>query len=232
MLAHRGLRTSGPENSLAGLQGVADAAAKGIPIGVEFDARITADDVLITVHDADIRFGPEDRHMVYCDDWYSSLQQHLGENCPPELEDALRVVKDVPLIDIDIKERGYTKAIVDSCSGVDPARVNFSSHIPEVAMEARKFAPPESRVGMSVSEFWSLGENELFALLDRTKADFLFTHYSLITESLVKRLHDQGKELGAYTVNDQTMLHELIELGVDYPCTDKPHMAIKELTEN
>jgi glycerophosphoryl diester phosphodiesterase len=234
VLAHRGLRSRGPENSLAGLQGVADVAAKGIPLGVEFDARKTADDVLVTVHDADVHFDFEGtrKHLVFCDDFYPSMQHYLGANCPPRLSHAVEVLAgDVPLIDIDLKERGFTQAVVDACAHVDPTKINYSSHIPDVVEEARRFAPSESRIGMSVSEFWMGDEDDLLELLQRTRADFLFTHYSLVTESLIRRLHDDGKQLGAYTVNDQALLHELIDLGVDYPCTDKPEMAIAELRE-
>jgi glycerophosphoryl diester phosphodiesterase len=232
VLAHRGLRTHGPENTLAGFQGVADAAARGVPLGIEFDARKTADDVLITVHDADVHFGPDRRHMVYCDDWHSSMQHFLGENCPPRLEDAVKIVgAQVPLIDIDLKERGYTQAVIDACEGVDPARIGISSHIPDVVTEAKKMAPSEFRIGMSVSEFWRFDEEALLELLSRVNADFLFLHYSLVTERIVNRLHDSGKEIGSYTINDQRMLHHFIEMGVDYPCTDNPHMAIDELTD-
>ena len=219
---------------MAGLKGVADAAARGIPLGVEFDARRTADGTLVTVHDADIHFEWDGirKHMVYCDDFYPSLQHYLGANCPPELSLAVEVVgKGVPLIDVDIKERGYTQAVVDACANVDPTTINYSSHIPDVVTEARKFAPKESKVGMSVSEFWRNDEARLLDLVYTTGADFLFAHYSLITESLITRLHDDGKEIGAYTVNDQALLHELIEIGVDYPCTDKPEMAIAELAD-
>lgn len=234
VLAHRGLRSKGPENSLAGLKGVADAAARGIPIGVEFDARRTADGTLITVHDADIHFEWDGmrKHMVYCDDFYPSLQHFLGGNCPPELSLAVEAVgQGVPLIDIDIKERGYTQAVVNACTNVDPATVNYSSHIPDVVAEARKFAPAESRIGMSVSEYWLGDENGLLDLLYTAGADFLFCHFSLVTESLIQRLHDDGKQLGAYTINDQALLHELMDMGVDYPCTDKPEMAIAELMD-
>jgi glycerophosphoryl diester phosphodiesterase len=234
VLAHRGLRSRGPENSLAGLQGVADVAAKGIPLGVEFDARKTADGVLVTVHDADVHFDFDGarKHMVFCDDFYPSMQHFLGANCPPELAHAVEILgADVPLIDVDIKERGFTDAVIQACENVDPAKINYSSHIPDVVTDARRLAPSESKIGMSVSEFWLGDEEALLALLKRTKADFLFTHYSLVTESLVRRLHDDGKQLGAYTVNDQALLHHLIEMGVDYPCTDKPEMAIEELTD-
>jgi hypothetical protein len=173
------------------------------------------------------------KHMVYSDDFYPSMQLYLGANCPPELRLAVEVVsKGVPLIDIDIKERGYTQAVVDACTNVDPTTIFYSSHIPDVVTEARKFAPSESKVGMSVSEFWRNDEDALLDLMYTTGADFLFAHYSLITESLIKRLHDKGKEVGAYTVNDQALLHELIEMDVDYPCTDKPEMAIAELAES
>lgn len=229
ILAHRGLRSHGPENTLAGFQGVADAAARGIPLGIEFDARRSADDVLVTLHDDGIRFGTHESHLVIADTWYESAQHHLGEQCPPRLEDALDIVAGVPLIDIDIKERGYTKAVIDAASHIAPEQLSISSHIPEVISEARDLVAPGTRVGMSVSEHFHFGIPALFELLESTKADFLFLEHNHITPEVVERLHAAGKEIGAYTVNDQQRLHELIKMGVDFPCTDKPEMAVKEL---
>jgi glycerophosphoryl diester phosphodiesterase len=232
VLAHRGLRTRGPENSLAGFQGVADAAAKGIPLGIEFDVRRTADDVLVTAHDDNIVVASGSGHMVVADVWYESMQRVLVEYCPPTLSDALKIVaKDVPLIDLDIKERGYTQAVVDACADVDPTKLSFSSHIPEVIVEARKFAPFGARIGMSVDEYWHFGNDALIDLLYRVDADFLFLNHTLVSQEIIDRLHALGKEVGSYTLNDKQQLQKFIELGVDFPCTDKPEMAIKELQE-
>ncbi|MCC5968286.1 MAG: hypothetical protein JJU24_19420 [Natronohydrobacter sp.] len=52
LIAHRGRKGSAPENSLAGLEGLAPDLAAGRIAGIEIDARLSADGVAVLIHDA------------------------------------------------------------------------------------------------------------------------------------------------------------------------------------
>jgi glycerophosphoryl diester phosphodiesterase len=234
VLAHRGFRRHGPENTLAGFRGVVHAANAGIPLGVELDVRRTADDVLIVVHDplvyAPDPVGAVDR-LWFADNWYSNAQLAMGDACPPRFEDVMALLADsaVPVIDIDIKERGYSQATVDIAMHYAPERVMISSHIPEVVDEVRGMIPSDVPLGMSISQFSEFDDRSMLDLARKVSADYLFLNQRFITDELVNKVHRAGKQIGAYTVNDQTQLHHFIEIGVNFPCTDYPEMAIVEL---
>jgi glycerophosphoryl diester phosphodiesterase len=48
---------------------------------------------------------------------------------------------------------------------------------------------------------------------------------TMITESMVRRTHRQGKWLMAWTVNDRRRMEELVDWGVDALITDMPDVA-------
>jgi glycerophosphoryl diester phosphodiesterase len=60
----------------------------------------------------------------------------------------------------------------------------------------------------------------------------LHVAYDLLSESLVKRLHDDGRSIGVWTPNSKKQLQHAIASGVDRIITDEPMMAISLLKEH
>ena len=68
-------------------------------------------------------------------------------------------------------------------------------------------------------------------------ADIVSIEASFITGKLVNGLHERGKQIYAWTVNDEEKIQMMIDLGVDNIITDNPVMAreliySKSLNEN
>ena len=57
----------------------------------------------------------------------------------------------------------------------------------------------------------------------------LNVHHALVTDALVRRMHDERRTIGAWTVNGEGRIRRVAELGVDVIITDEPLLA-REVT--
>lgn len=80
---------------------------------------------------------------------------------------------------------------------------------------------PEWKVGLLTSA--ALGD------LTEVRADFLAVNARLANRDFVRSLHDIGKEVFVWTVNDAPTMSTMISQGVDGLITDKPALVGKVL---
>jgi glycerophosphoryl diester phosphodiesterase len=76
---------------------------------------------------------------------------------------------------------------------------------------------------------WQVGLLSAAALTDIVgeNADFLAVHSRMASPGFVKQVHDAGKRLYVWTVNDAVGMMQMFDLGVDALITDKPDLAIR-----
>lgn len=229
VVAHRCGGKLAPENTLAGL----DEAVRFHTSMVEFDAKLTADDVPFLLHDDDVDrtsdgSGPAAR-MTYAalsaldaGRWFDAA--FAGERMPTLESIAKRCIalglaanveiKPCPGRDEDTGTR-VALAVREYWRGapIPPLLSSFS----EVALAAARDAAPEIARGV---------------LFERVPADWIeraqqlgcvsihFDH-SQIDAPLIGAIRGEGYRTLAYTVNDLDRARTLRAWGVDAICTDR-----------
>jgi len=234
LIAHRGVSARAPENTLPALLAAVEEGADG----VEFDVRLTRDGVPVLMHDDDVAGTTDGRGRVS----EMTLQavralepkgrvDRSTDIRIPTLEEALEVVAGrIPIV-VELKgvpdEGGFpgstpvaarvlpvVEAVRDVVvSSFDPLALAYvRERAPKVATGLTIFLPPTDR-GWVVP-----------ALVDGGHVECHAAHH-FIDEPFVRAVHDAGKAVLAWIVNEPGRLRALAAMGVDGVFTDDPTAA-------
>jgi glycerophosphoryl diester phosphodiesterase len=85
----------------------------------------------------------------------------------------------------------------------------------------------------SVRPDWKIGLLSTTAIGDLTslETDFLAVSMGMASGGFVRRVHESGKKIFVWTVNDPISMSRMISLGVDGLITDEPEMAQQVLAD-
>lgn len=133
IVAHRGLHSFEPENSLAAVQAAVEAGCGRI----EVDVRATADGHLVLMHD------PMLERTTTGEGALLDLRAHelgsirLADGSPiPSLHEALEVLRDRAVLCIDVKQAELGPAVVEAVDAVGATAEIWSSHREVIARAA------------------------------------------------------------------------------------------------
>jgi glycerophosphoryl diester phosphodiesterase len=207
LLGHRGARSSAgiPENSVTAFE----LAMKHGCDGFEFDVRMTADGQAVVCHD------PKSKGITLAKAKHAQCR-HLAS-----LEEVVSRFSKHAFLDIELKVPGLEEHLLSVLREHPPERgCVVSSFLPEVLIELR-----------AGSETVSLG-----IICDRSlppwkemPINYLIPHRSLVTPGLVKSVHNSGKHLLTWMVNDRDSMVHFANWGVDGIISDKTELLVKTL---
>jgi glycerophosphoryl diester phosphodiesterase len=224
LVAHRGLTKNARENSLEAFEAVVLANKLSLPIGVEFDVRVTADGTLVVVHD------PECGGFIVDQTTYAQLQTHLGRSCPPTLAEVLSVLAvDLPVMDVELKVTEAVKPALALLADIPRSRLLVSSFLPE-AVEQVLHHDPSIRTGLLIDNEqpqWLGNPESMVAAALEVGARTLIPHFSLIDADLIELAGLEQIDLGTYTVNDHQLIASLSE-SLAWICTDIAEYEVGE----
>ena len=237
--AHRGNSGDFPENTLP-------AFKSGIDIGadwIELDLFRTKDGQLVVIHDSTTR-RTGDKDLKVTDSTYEELltvdvatefRKRTGQSlqqCPAEhiplLADVLRLVirQDRTRVSIQPKMDCVADAI-DLVKRMNAQQyVGFNDGDLSLMTEVKRIAP-------EIPVFWDRAAgtdiDDDIATAKRIGFEALVINQAGITAQKIEKIQAAGLKAGAWTVNDQTRMTELLEIGVDRIYTDHPKtlLAIK-----
>lgn len=194
-LGHRGARftKSIPENTFASSD---QALADGCD-GFEFDVRLTADDQAVVVHDQQSR-GVE-------------VARATGQQLSwlPLLQDVLARYRDSAFLDIELKVSGLEPLILNLLRKYAPSRgFVVSSFLPEVLRSVRSKSS-SIPLGLICETKAQLSEWRQSAV------EYVIPHHELASNDLVRELHEAGKKIIVWTVNDRARMRRFKKEGVD-----------------
>lgn len=218
VIAHRGASAREVENSLAAFRAAATLGADAI----ELDIHATRDGVLIVHHDAVIA----GRHLIprLSGEEARALRLANGEPVPtlPEALDAagtrLRVFVEVKTLPPEFDARLFEA--LDR--GPNPAGYAVHGFDHRIVRRLGLERPSLAR-GVLSSAYLI---RPLAALAD-AGASTLWEERSMVDDSLATALHDAGKQLITWTVDDPAEMRRLLEAGVDGLCTNHPELGRK-----
>jgi glycerophosphoryl diester phosphodiesterase len=195
LLGHRGARIvrSVPENTIVSF----DLALQHGCDGVEFDLRLTSCGRALVCHNPKVGKITVARAT-------SRQLLHL-----PRLEDVLQHYGHRIFLDIELKVKGLESKVLEALRE-HPRDRNYvvSSFLPEVVMElkVRSATVPTGIICEKASQLvrWR-----------KLPVQYVIVHYSLLTRRLINLIHDAGRNVFAWTVNDAKSMVRLANWGVD-----------------
>ncbi|MBB5191906.1 glycerophosphoryl diester phosphodiesterase [Silvimonas terrae] len=229
LFAHRGGGRLAPENTLAGMMKAAEYGYGA----VEFDVKLTADNVCVLLHD-DTLERTTDGHGPMASKRFAQLQdidagrwkgeEFAGEPIPAFSDVGLYCVRNQLLANVEIKpcpgrEVDTGKLVARDAAlfwqgeAVPPLLSSFSYEALQAAVTAAPWLP----VGWLI-DHW---HEDWQARLQTLEAVSLHCNHKLLTAARVDAVREAGYHVLAYTVNDVARARELKGWGVSGVFTDE-----------
>jgi glycerophosphoryl diester phosphodiesterase len=210
LLGHRGARAVSviPENTPASF----DLALEHGCDGFEFDVRLTGSGRCVVCHDPTV-----DKITVSRAE--ADQLTHL-----PVLDDVLQRYCLRAFLDIELKVAGLESTILNSLREyrMDENYV-VSSFLAEVVTEL-KTRSQKIQAGIIYDKAAQL------ARWRETNVDYVIAHHSLVTLKLVKEVHNAGRKVITWTVNDRKAMLRLADWGVDGIISDDTELLVATFT--
>lgn len=225
--AHRGASVDYPENTMSAFAGASELGADWI----ELDVQQTKDGQIIVIHDTNFRrtAGVNRNTWELTYDEVSGLdagsffgEEFAGERIPL-LEEVVEFARENLIkLNIELKPTGhetdFEKAVVDIVTEHDfLEQCVITSQVYHVLENVKDYNPDAVTVYVM-----SLAYGDITAL---EAADHFSVEAANVTENLVTRVHMEGKQLYAWTVNTETSIRKMVELNVDNVITDNVVLA-------
>lgn len=237
VIGHRGAASYAPENTLEGLRTAAEMGVEW----VEFDVKLTRDDVPILFHDDTLErttngsgnvadHDYEDIQNLEAGSWFSEGFTGISV---PTLEEALEVILEHDLgINVEIKpcqgrEEDTTKVALDILSQVwtDHDKILISSFQTSCLEVARDIAGDWAR-GLLLDEEIPQEWPDLADYLD---VNTININGNTLSKSDCEWLLKAELPLLAYTINDPERARELQRWGIDGFFSDAPDVILDNL---
>jgi glycerophosphoryl diester phosphodiesterase len=219
-IGHRGAKAHVPENTLASFQKALDLGADGI----ELDVHVCATGELVVIHDFTVdrtTNGSGEVHKMTL-----AELKHLvveGGHDIPTLSQVMTLCKGRCKVNIEMKGRHTAMPLNDhiarlvSKGGWRYEDLIVSSFQREELEEISKLNP-DVHLGVltqaSMKEAWDWAE--------AFKAKAIHPHFSLLTESNVKKAQEAGYKIYTWTVNEPEDIARVKGYGVDGIISDYP----------
>jgi glycerophosphoryl diester phosphodiesterase len=227
VIAHRGDVTQAVENTIPALEA---AHAAGADV-VEFDVQQTKDGDWVVMHDFDLnRLAGSPaavKDMTLAEATAITVRENGFEGQIPSMREWVHRAKELDqTLLIEIKPHGgetadYLEsfyAILDE-EGVTTTSLYHS--LSEAVVDGQLAMRPETVVGLIVPISFGSG-------VPATEADFLVVEEFSYTDALTQTLHDQGRGLFVWTVDDAAAMRGYLRDGVDGIVTDQVALALEQ----
>ncbi len=225
--AHRGASVLYPENTLSAFIGAKELGADWI----ELDVQETKDGKIIIMHDTNFKrttgVNKNTWEVTYDEikdlDAGSHFDKKFKDERIPLLDDIIKWARENNMkLNIELKPTGYEKDFEklvvdiikkyhyeDSCV--------ITSQVYNVLENVKKY---DSNIETVYVMSFAYGD-----ILSLRDADNFSIEASSITNSLVKKVHKEGKQIYVWTVNTKENINKMIDLKVDNIITDNITLA-------
>lgn len=236
--AHRGDSVNAPENTIKAFESAIESQVDYI----ELDVQQTKDGVIIVMHDSNLgRTTGVNKNIweVTYDEikdldagsWFGKGFEDVKI---PTLKEALELCKGEVKLNIELKPTGYevdfAKSVVDLVYEYGFEHDCVIASLDYEALKAvKEYAPEIKTLFVTAVAYGQLTNLEY--------ADAFSIESFFITNKIVDSIHEQGKEVYVWTVNEEKTIQAMIDMGVNNIITDNPVLAreliySKSLNEN
>ena len=227
-VAHRGASGYAPENTFAAF----DLAFQMKADYIEVDVHMSKDGELVVIHDATVDrttdgtgyvrdLTLEELKSLDAGSWMGS--QFAGEQIPT-LEEVLDRYRGKMGVLIELKTPHMIEKVAEilrvrNLDKPQNGKIIVQSFHFE-SMRQMKQLLPHVPVGVITSNPAHINVETLQQV--SAYADWFNPHYSLVTEELVRQVHEHGMKIGSWTVRSQDVADFLLNMKVDAIITDFP----------
>lgn len=225
--AHRGASVLYPENTMAAFIGAKELGADWI----ELDVQQTKDEYIIVMHDTNFKRTTG----VNLDIWSATLEdvekldagsfkgsQFKGEKVPL-LENVIKWAKENSIkLNIELKPTGKEKNFEQNVANIIK-KYNFENNC-VITSQVYEVLENFKKVNTNITTVYVTA----LAYGDITKlkaADYFSIEASSVKKNIVSKIHNEGKQIYAWTVNSKENINKMIDLNVDNIITDDPTLA-------
>ncbi|MHA1641363.1 MAG: glycerophosphodiester phosphodiesterase [Promethearchaeota archaeon] len=228
IIAHAGGAKDVPENTMT-------AFKKSIELGaeyVEFDIHLTKDDEIVIIHDSDTYRTTNVKGLVK--EMTLNEIKHLkveGFEKIPTLKELIALAKGKILLQPEIKAMGVAEKLIPILENENLLQTTIiSSFILNELISCQKMNS-EAKLALLIPEQFRSIRLMKRKILDIAKNNFyaIHPHFRYLTKEIVDFAHDNGLKVNVWTVNDENMMHSLVNMGIDGLITDDVLLAKKVL---
>ena len=210
LLGHRGTRVDHPivENTVPSF----DLALTHGCDGFEFDLRLTRDGCPVVCHPAKLAG--------------KVISQKTCSQLPllPHLEDVFQRYSSRAFLDLELKVRGLEPQVIAALRKYTPERgYVVSSFLPSVLLEL-KARREKISVGIICEKPWQL------AVWRKLPVEYVIVHKFLLSRKLVQLIHEAGRKIFAWIINDKKSMLRLAGWEVDGIISDNTRLLTETLS--
>lgn len=224
--AHRGSSIIAPENTISAFKQAVDDMADY----AELDVHLTRDGKVVVIHDVSLKRTTGLKENVF-DITYNTIQdldagswfgeQFVNERIPT-LEDVLLVVGNDIKLNIEIKynknEGELTEKVVELIEEYDFVNNCVVTSSDYMILKQVKSLNEDIRTGYVISAAYG-------GYYNMSDVDIISINQNLVNKSVIDAIHNNGKEIYVWTVNNPSRMKSLADMGVDNIITDDPVRA-------
>ena len=230
--AHRGDSLNYPENTILAF----DSAVNKDADWIELDVQLTKDKEIVVCHDANLKRVAGVYKNIY-DLSYEELSQINIKNNNDDTNVKIPLLSDVFMwglfnnVSFNVELKPYDDDLTLVKKVIELVKKYYLED--RVTLSSNKYSILEEIKNVddkvSTAYIMSLAYGDISKL---DKADNFSIEASSINKDLVKKLHNDGKEVFAWTVNARDSINKMLDLNVDNIITDDVEYAKKLLFES
>jgi glycerophosphoryl diester phosphodiesterase len=215
ILGHRGAAEL-PENTIPSFERALQHGAHGF----ELDVRQTADRKLVVVHGAVVGSKAVQSSS------YDEIRDLGNGYEAPLLEEVLRKFGHSAFLDIELKTAGFEQAAIELIRAhADPERTLISAFDTDTLVKVQDLFPE-----LQLGYIYNRTQDE--EARHNCPIEVVIPQFRLASRELITGVHEEGLKVFAWTVNDESEIERLLELGVDGIITDYPEKVVAVLSRH
>lgn len=226
VMAHRGASKEAPENTLAAFQKAIDDMADYI----ELDVQLTESGEVVVMHDSNayrttgvdaniVEMSYNDIKKLDAGSWFS--EEYAGEKVPL-LKDVLELAQGKIKLNIELKpaDNGVelarrTVRLIEKYNMVNDCVItSFSNSVLQEVKSCNQDIKAGYILSAAYGDFYGMEQ-----------VDFFSVNAAFLSKRTIDAIHNSGKQVYAWTVNNKEAIKNLTNKGVDGIITDNPVLA-------
>ncbi|PKK96252.1 MAG: hypothetical protein CVV58_07330, partial [Tenericutes bacterium HGW-Tenericutes-3] len=231
VIAHRGASLYAPENTLSSINYAIDQGADA----VEFDVRLTKDGIPVLLHDEALKrttsvttsvkiidLTLEEVKQLSAGRWFS---EEFNDESIPTLEEALDAINQNIRIFLEFKVNSteLEQKTVDLINDYHMMDQTIFLSTNRFQLERIKQIDPDYQTLLLISSYY--GNHEALVNFEEVDAYGFERSFIISNPGFVDMIHNKGKQVYVWTVNNPTHIQELMNFDIDGIITDDPIIA-------
>ncbi len=231
VIAHRGAAAVRPENTMAAIeQALAERAD-----WIEIDVQETADGEVVVAHDSDFmklagvdlkvwNATMDDLAAIDIGSWFDPA---FSDQRTPTLRAVLEAARGTGRVLIELKYYGHDVALEERVARI-VEQTGMEGQVRVMSLDLGGVARMRA-----LRPDWPVGVLAARAIGDLAglEADFVAVNTGQVSTRLVREVHDAGKRIHVWTVDDPMTMSRMISMGVDGLITNDPALARRVLAQ-